>query len=339
MPLSLWFKQLLGWSSKKTSRKRTMRRPLSRRSFFVPRLEQLEDRLTPANYSWGGNGTALLVQLSTNESVTVSNPSLNTETFTLSGTGADIWTQTGAATASGGGNGTATITFNAAGDLSASIAIDNSIAGAGENDVIFSSGTISSGSISVNTTAGTGATGAISDSTGAILQATDLALSSDNGIGTASAPIVTQVSNLVSQDNSSNGPTIGTFISNTGTLTIGFSGDPFQGVMEMGNLDPIVLTNAGTLNITTTGEFVQAAAGTITLTTTTGDIVTGGNQLCVNIGGDAALATLAAAGNISLGATGTSGSVSALVPSCSRRVGTSPSITAPSWRASAPATV
>ncbi len=161
MPLSTWFKHLLVWDSKKTSRKRTPHRPLSRRNAIVPRLEQLEDRLVPANYSWSGNGTALVIQLNTNESVTVSNPSANTVAFTLSGPGTDTWTQTGSTAASGGGNGTATITFNAAGDLSASIAIDNSIAGAGENDVTFATGTISSGSISVDTTQGNTATGNI----------------------------------------------------------------------------------------------------------------------------------------------------------------------------------
>ena len=313
MSMTNWFRRLVGWENKKTTRKRTPRRPLVRRNTFVPRLEQLEDRLTPANYSWGGNGTALLVQLNTNESVTVSNPALNTETFTLSGTGTDTWTQTGGATASGGGNGTATITFNGAGDLAASIAIDNSIAGAGTNNVIFSSGTIASGSISADTTLGTGTTGSITDSSGATLQATNLALSAVSGIGAANAPITTQVSHLVAR--MTNFFATGLFVSNTGTLTIGFAGDPFQGVQTNGNGGPLDLTNAGTLNITTSGEIVTTNGGAINLTTTAGDIVTGGgNGFQVNIGGTAGLATLNAAGNLMLGTADLSGNVAGAGP-------------------------
>jgi len=47
-------------------------------------------------------------------------------------------------------------------------------------------------------------------------------------------------------------------------------------VQDQGNLDPIVLTNAGTVNITTSGEIFSTAAGPVTITTTAGDIATGG---------------------------------------------------------------
>ena len=146
---------------------------------------------------------------------------------------------------------------------------------------------------------------ATTETAGATLTATDLALSSATGIGSAALPLVTNVGNLVALNTTSGG----IFISNDGPLTIGFAGDPFQGVSDQGDGDPISVTSAGTLTITTTGEVINAAAGDVTLTTTVGDIVTGGNQEVVNIGGDSALATLNAAGDITLGVSGASGSV------------------------------
>ena len=137
------------------------------------------------------------------------------------------------------------------------------------------------------------------------VSATDLVLSSTTGTGAAALALATNVGNLVALNTTSGG----IFISNDGPLTIGFAGDPFQGVSDHGNGDPISVTSAGTLTITTTGEVINAAAGDVTLTTTAGDIVTGGNQEVVNIGGDSALATLNAAGDITLGVSGASGSV------------------------------
>ena len=137
------------------------------------------------------------------------------------------------------------------------------------------------------------------------VSATDLVLTSTTGTGVAALALATNVGNLVALNTTSGG----IFISNDGPLTIGFAGDPFQGMSDKSNGDPISLTSAGTLTITTAGEVINAAAGDVTLTTTAGDIVTGGNQEVVNIGGDSALATLKAAGDITLGISGTSGSV------------------------------
>ncbi len=170
-------------------------------------------------------------------------------------------------------------------------------------------GTVSSGSGNIILTA----TDSIAVSGSFTIQTTGgLALSAANGIGSSTTPIATEVGNLVALNTTSGG----TFISNTGELTIGFSGDPFQGVEDQGNDDPIVLDNAGTLNITTSGEAVLAnGSGPVTITTTAGgDIVTGGDQTAVNIGGDASLATLNAAGNLTLGVNGEFGSVAGAGP-------------------------
>ncbi len=154
----------------------------------------------------------------------------------------------------------------------------------------------------------------ISQTSGASLTVTNLALSSFGGIGTSTTPLITQVSNLVAQ--MTNFFATGLFISNTGTLTIGFPGDPFQGVQTNGNGGPLDLTNAGTLNITTSGEIVTTNGAAINLTTTAGgDIVTGGgNGFQVNIGGTAGLATLNAAGDLVLGTNGLSGDVAGAGP-------------------------
>ena len=122
--------------------------------------------------------------------------------------------------------------------------------------------------------------GAITDTGGFTLDPTDLALSGTTGIGTSMAPMMTVVSNLVAENTTSGG----IFISNTGDLTIGYSGDPFKGIRDTGAAtDAIVLTNDGTLDVTdttTSGSFIGEdiiAPGDVTVTTTgsTSDIVTG----------------------------------------------------------------
>ena len=106
----------------------------------------------------------------------------------------------------------------------------------------------------------------------------------------------------------------GIFVTNTGALTVGFTGDPFHGVDVLAGTGGIVLTNAGTVTITTPGETVRTDAGTnagpITITTTAGDIVTGGDQGAVVVNGaTASVVTLDAAGNLTLGTGGTNGDV------------------------------
>ena len=63
---------------------------------------------------------------------------------------------------------------------------------------------------------------AITDPGGFTLDPTNLALSGAAGVGTSAAPMITVVTNLVAQNATSGG----IFISNTGDLTIGFTGDP-----------------------------------------------------------------------------------------------------------------
>src|SRR5258708_23479126 len=59
--------------------------------------------------------------------------------------------------------------------------------------------------------------------------------------------------------------------------TIGFAGDPFQGINTNGS-GAFALNNAGSVNITTSGEFVRTGGGPLTITTTTGDIITGRSE-------------------------------------------------------------
>ena len=70
------------------------------------------------------------------------------------------------------------------------------------------------------------------------ITASDLALTSGTGAGTAALPLATTISNLVALNTTSGG----IFVSNGGSLTIGFTGAPFQGVTDQGNLDPISLS-------------------------------------------------------------------------------------------------
>ena len=152
--------------------------------------------------------------------------------------------------------------------------------------------------------------GAITDPGGFTLDPTNLALSAANGIGTSIAPMITAATNLVAQ----NTATVGIFISNTGALTIGYTGDPFQGVKDTGAAaDAISLTNAGSLTITTLGEIV-VGPGEVTVTTTSGDILLGGNNgagfdsFSGAVASSGGTATLDAAGNLLDGDTASGGS-------------------------------
>ena len=151
---------------------------------------------------------------------------------------------------------------------------------------------------------------AITDPAASVVTALDLALSAVSGIGTSANPLGTASSGLVAQTTTSGG----IFVTNTGALTVGFTGDPFHGVDVLAGTGGIVLTNAGTVTITTPGETVRTDAGTnagpITITTTAGDIVTGGDQGAVVVNGaTASVVTLDAAGNLTLGTGGTNGDV------------------------------
>ena len=56
-----------------------------------------------------------------------------------------------------------------------------------------------------------------------------------------------------------NGTSGGIFLSNTGALTIGYTGDPFQGVQDSGAAtDSIQLTDDSTISVITGGEVVEA---------------------------------------------------------------------------------
>jgi hypothetical protein len=136
--------------------------------------------------------------------------------------------------------------------------------------------------------------------------AANLALQASTGIGTSTDNIITAVSNLVAQTT-----TGGIFVSNTGDLTVGFSGDPFQGVTVTGTSGDIVLTDAGSVTVTTTGENIQGPANvTVTANGATANIQTGGSQEAIqNIG--AGTVTLTAGQDIVLGTLSSFGDVNA----------------------------
>jgi hypothetical protein len=96
------------------------------------------------------------------------------------------------------------------------------------------------------------------------ITSSNLALSSSTGTGSAALPLATTITNLVAQNSTSGG----IFVANSGSLTIGFVGNPFQGVTDQGNLDPIsVATGTGGVFTLTLGtqESVQSNGGDITI--------------------------------------------------------------------------
>ena len=93
----------------------------------------------------------------------------------------------------------------------------------------------------------------------------NLYLSAGTGIGTSALPLATTVSNVVAQNTTSGG----IFISNTGALNIGFSGDLIQGVRDTGAAtDPITLSSSGTINVTrqVVANEIISAPGNVSVT-------------------------------------------------------------------------
>jgi hypothetical protein len=110
-----------------------------------------------------------------------------------------------------------------------------------------------------------------------------LALSASSGIGSSGAPLVATVPNLVAQNTASGGIFLSINAASPGPLTIGFTGDPFQGVIDSGAAgDQIVLTNAGTVNVTTNtvANEIVSAPGNVTVSATgaAANLATGESQ-------------------------------------------------------------
>jgi hypothetical protein len=110
---------------------------------------------------------------------------------------------------------------------------------------------------------------------GGSLSASNLSFQAATGIGTSSTPMRTTVSGVVAQNTTSGG----IFISNTGAVTIGFAGDPVQGLRDTsGASDPIVLTASGTISVNrpVLNEIISTQ-GPVTVTSigTTSDLITG----------------------------------------------------------------
>ena len=150
-------------------------------------------------------------------------------------------------------NGNVTITVTAGNSTSGNITLSWSVAGA--TVTLTVAGSIAAGD--------TDAAAPLNKVT-----ATDLVLSSSTGAGSAALPLSTTISNLVALNTTSGG----IFLSNSGPLTIGFTGDPFQGVADEGSLDPISLASGPGDTFTLgsgTGEDVASDGGNITLSADT----------------------------------------------------------------------
>jgi hypothetical protein len=131
------------------------------------------------------------------------------------------------------------------------------------------------------------------------ITASDLSLSSGTGTGLAAAvPLVTTISNLVALNTTSGG----IFVSNNGSLTIGFQGAPFQGVTDQADHGAISLSTApGGIFTLNSGEDVAANVGDISITADdmiiSGPITTGTTDLGIVTLQQASTTTL----NIDLG--------------------------------------
>ena len=90
---------------------------------------------------------------------------------------------------------------------------------------------------------------------GSNLSADNIAISASTGIGVATAPLTTKVSNLEAET-----LTGGIFINNTGNLTIGGVSGSLFGVRTLTSGD-IQITNAGDVSITVSGDYVGALPG------------------------------------------------------------------------------
>src|SRR5207237_10242561 len=105
--------------------------------------------------------------------------------------------------------------------------------------------------------------------------AATLALAAATGIGTATQPLQTVVSNLTAKTT-----TGGIFISNTGNLAInGGIIAGVNGVQDTGASGDIQLTNAGNINIVTFNDVIQGPANvTVTATGAGGNILAASNN-------------------------------------------------------------
>ena len=143
--------------------------------------------------------------------------------------------------------------------------------------------------------------GAITAGTTGPLTASTLSLSAVSGIGANGAAISTAVNGVV-------GLTVngGIFINNMGVLTIGFAGDPFQGV-RVTNTGSIVLNCDSTINVTrnaVANEIISAPGDVmVTASGASSDIVTGENQNTFGNPNNALKGTIVSTGgNVSLSA-------------------------------------
>ncbi|HEY2344127.1 MAG TPA: hypothetical protein VGH90_13880, partial [Chthoniobacteraceae bacterium] len=160
--------------------------------------------------------------------------------------------------------------------------------GTNESVVIHATGSVTTGLLSAGAQAAPAflANVAITAGTsvsGGTVEATDVSLGAASGIGTSSAPFLTEAGALVANNTATGGIFItnGTS-SNPQALTIGFAKDPFQGLQDTGAAaDPITLINFGSIHVTrrAVANEIITAPGNVTVIANgaTSDILTGEN--------------------------------------------------------------
>jgi len=236
------------------------------------RIEELEDRTTPASYNWDGAGN-LAVSLGTNESLSFANTGSGYQ-LTLSG-GADTWTAAG--TAADGGVAGDVLTFDTTADLAGSIAINNSGAGTGTNDVDFT-GAISSGSIIVNTAGSITNDGALSATgAGAISLTAGQNIVVNAGITGGSGGTTLLAQGMAAEDTT--GVTIenGAVVTAAGAGAVSVTGT--GGAGPNGNDVGVEVTGAGS-------TITAGGGGTVTVSGTGGGSGNGGHGVVVTDSGE-----------------------------------------------------
>lgn len=139
----------------------------------------------------------------------------------------------------------------------------------------------------------TSAKGAIS---GGTVKAINLSLSSATGIGSSGTPLSAQASNLVAMTG-----TGGIFISNTGNMAIGFSGEPFAGVRVTGASGDISLTNAGSITANRLNDVVKGPDNiSVKAIGAASDVLAGGNNGLFSPSGPGTIASTGAGSTVSV---------------------------------------
>ena len=281
-----------------TLRRRSKSRPSAGRRRL--RLEPLEDRRLLAAYGWDSAAHTVAVTLGTGQSVLIAE-SAGTRTLTLS-TGS--WTAArDAATVAG-----TQLRFLPGNDISTSISVDNTGAGAGTNNVTWGGGTIVSATIVVNANASS-TTSAIYVSGGTTLQGNAALTANGAAISQGALPLAVTGTLTLSADAAHD-------------ITLNIAGNDFSTVAITGGKNvTLVDQNALTLgNVATFGTLAVTATamnlngGSVTTAgrqTYTGPVSLGAATALDSGGGNILLTSLTGAQNLTLAAGIGAGTVTA----------------------------